>query len=81
MVKEPFDHPDYLFELKHDGQRTFVQWTEISVFAILRASPGTLRESFENAPTQVLSEVVHKRFLGTHRLSPFLGTTLSLPRL
>jgi bifunctional non-homologous end joining protein LigD len=22
LVKEPFDHPDYLFELKHDGFRT-----------------------------------------------------------
>jgi ATP-dependent DNA ligase len=21
LVKEPFDHPDYLFELKHDGFR------------------------------------------------------------
>ena len=24
LVKEPFDHPDYLFELKHDGFRTLV---------------------------------------------------------
>jgi hypothetical protein len=21
LVKEPFDHPDYIFELKHDGFR------------------------------------------------------------
>jgi hypothetical protein len=24
LVKKPFDHPDYLFELKHDGFRTLV---------------------------------------------------------
>jgi bifunctional non-homologous end joining protein LigD len=22
LIKKPFDHPDYLFELKHDGFRT-----------------------------------------------------------
>jgi bifunctional non-homologous end joining protein LigD len=24
LVKEPFDHPDYIFELKHDGFRAVV---------------------------------------------------------
>ena len=24
QVKEPFDHPDYIFELKHDGFRALV---------------------------------------------------------
>src|SRR6516162_6974103 len=24
LVKEPFDHPDYIFELKHDGFRALV---------------------------------------------------------
>jgi ATP-dependent DNA ligase len=24
LVKEPFDHPDYIFELKHDGFRAIV---------------------------------------------------------
>jgi hypothetical protein len=26
LVKEPFDDPDYIFELKHDGFQAVAQW-------------------------------------------------------
>jgi ATP-dependent DNA ligase len=28
LVREPFDHPDYLFELKHDGFRALAYISE-----------------------------------------------------
>jgi bifunctional non-homologous end joining protein LigD len=35
LVKEPFDHPDYVFELKHDGFRavTYVQSGECKIMS------------------------------------------------
>ena len=35
LVKEPFDHPDYIFELKHDGFRavTYVQNGECKILS------------------------------------------------
>ena len=53
LVKEPFDHPDYIFELKHDGFRAiaYIDSGECRLasrnprslqFKFLRASLGTL---------------------------------------
>jgi hypothetical protein len=40
-MREPFDHPDYIFELKHDGFRAvvYLQARECKVISAIR---GTL---------------------------------------
>jgi bifunctional non-homologous end joining protein LigD len=55
LVREPFDHPDYLFELKHDGFRALAYISEghcelvsrrrnaYKSFAELRENLGTLK--------------------------------------
>jgi bifunctional non-homologous end joining protein LigD len=42
LVKEPFDHPDYIFELKHDGFRAVV-YVQNSECKILSRNSNQLR--------------------------------------
>jgi len=72
LVREPFDHPDYIFELKHDGFRV--------VAYELHQLPSTQqRRSKENcvlpffghgSPTQIGTEVETSLYLMAEPLKP-----------
>jgi bifunctional non-homologous end joining protein LigD len=56
LVKEPFDHPDYLFELKHDGFRAVVYIEDGQCRLVSRNMKllrfDSLRDSLAKLPVQ-----------------------------
>jgi bifunctional non-homologous end joining protein LigD len=70
LVKEPFDHPDYIFELKHDGFRaiTYIQNGECKILSRnsnqLRFK--SLKENLARLPVQDAG-IVAERKLGIYK--------------
>jgi bifunctional non-homologous end joining protein LigD len=56
LVKEPFDHPDYIFELKHDGFRAvvYLQNGECKIVSRNQRNLGftTLKKALAKLPAQ-----------------------------
>ena len=56
LVREPFDHPDYIFELKHDGFRAvaYLQNGECKLFLRNQRNLGfePLKRSLGKLPAQ-----------------------------
>jgi hypothetical protein len=50
LVKEPFDHTDYLFELKHDGSRAVVDLQNGECKLVSRNLKNLRLESLKLAP-------------------------------
>ena len=68
LVREPFDHPDYIFELKHDGFRAiaYLQNGECKLVSRNQRNLGfeALKRSLANLPVQnaINDDVLYGQF-------------------
>jgi hypothetical protein len=69
LVREPFDHPDYIFELKHDGFRAvvYLQARECKIISLNQRNLG-----FE-ARKRSLAKLVSSRRLTTRTAVPLVA--------
>ena len=58
LVREPFDHPDYIFELKHDGFRAvvYLQARECKVISLNQRNLGfeSLKKALAELPVETV---------------------------
>jgi ATP-dependent DNA ligase len=66
LVKKPFDNPDYVFELKHDGFRAVVYLQDGECKLVSRNSKTLRFGSLQRARRLMGRHTCNKRFTRSH---------------